>query len=148
MEGVEVVVPDASIIIKWFVEEDYSKEADLLRRDYVNQFIDIAVPSIIYYEVMNALRYSGIFGEDELNQIGDALHAYQFLEIPLKGEYLRETVKRALKHGVTIYDASYLAIAHIEKAILYTADEKLIEKVNDPNLIKHIKEYKPKKLNT
>ena len=124
MERVEVVVPDASIIVKWFVEEEYYAQANLLRKDYLNQLIDIIVPNIVYYEVMNALRYSGIYGEDELNQIGEALEAYQFLDIPLKGEYLRETVKRALKHGVTIYDASYLAIAYVEKATLYTADEK------------------------
>ena len=145
MEGVEVVVPDASIIVKWFVEEEYSENANNLRIDYLDQLIDIAVPDIVYYEVLNALRYSGIYGEDELSQIGEALHAYQFLDIPLKGEYLREAVKRALKHGITIYDASYLAVAYIRNAILYTADERLIEKVNNPKLVKHIKEYKSRR---
>jgi len=143
MERNKIVVPDASVIVKWFVEEEYTHEANQLRRDYVNQFIEIMVPNIIYYEVVNALRYSGVYGEDELIQVGEALQAYQFLEIPLKGEYLKETVKRALKHGITIYDACYVAIASIEKAILYTADEKLIDKINEPTLIKHIKEYKP-----
>ncbi|HIQ13507.1 MAG TPA: PIN domain-containing protein [Thermoprotei archaeon] len=147
MERVEVIVPDASIVVKWFIQEEYYREADRLRLDYVNQVIDIAVPNIIYYEVLNALRYSGIYGEDEINEIGEVLHAYQFLDIPLKGEYLRESVRTALKYGVTIYDASYIAIAHIMRAILYTADEKLISKVNNPSLIKHIRDYRVERPN-
>ncbi len=145
MEGEEIVVPDASVVVKWFIEEEYTDKADELRRDYVDQLIDIAVPELIYYEVLNALRYSGVFGEDELINIGEALHGFQFLELPLKGEFLRETIRRALKHGITIYDACYIAVASIEKGTLYTADEKLLEKLRGLKNAKHIREYKSRR---
>lgn len=145
MEGEEIVVPDASVVVKWFIEEEYTDKADELRRDYVDQLIDIAVPELVYYEVLNALRYSGVFGEDELINIGEALHGFQFLELPLKGEFLRETIRRALKHGITIYDACYIAVASIEKGTLYTADEKLLEKLRGLKNAKHIREYKSRR---
>ena len=145
MEGEEIVVPDASVVVKWFIEDEYTDKADELRRDYVDQLIDIAVPELIYYEVLNALRYSGVFGEDELTTIGEVLQGFQFLELPLKGEFLRETIRRALKHGITIYDACYIAVASIEKGTLYTADEKLLEKLGGLTNAKHIKEYKSRR---
>jgi len=34
------VVTDASAVVKWFVEEEYSREARLLRDTYVDGLID------------------------------------------------------------------------------------------------------------
>jgi len=36
-----------------------------LKKDYINQYIDIAVSELLPYEALNALRYSYAFGEDE-----------------------------------------------------------------------------------
>ena len=41
VERGEVVV-DASVVIKWFVEEEYSREARLLRDTYANGLVDLA----------------------------------------------------------------------------------------------------------
>ena len=139
----KLVVVDASVVIKWFVEEEYSENALKLRDDYVNQLIDIAVPSLLFYEVMNALKYSHAFGEDELREVGSILEGYQFLVIPLEGKYREQTIRRAVKHGITIYDASYIAIGDLRGCKTYTADEKLITKVGGKDeTITHIKHYK------
>jgi len=138
----KLIVVDASVVVKWFVEEDFSKDADRIRYDYLNQLIDIAVPSLLRYEVLNALRYSYAFGEDELKEIGKVLDDYQFLTIPLIEEYLDETIRRALKHGITIYDASYIAIGDVRNCEVYTADNKLLNKVGYDPILKHVKNYK------
>ena len=138
----KLIVVDASVVVKWFVEEDFSKDADRIRNDYLNQLIDIAVPSLLRYEVLNALRYSYAFGEDELKEIGKVLDDYQFLTIPLIKEYLDETIRRALKHGITIYDASYIAIGDVRNCEVYTADNKLLNKVGYDPILKHVKNYK------
>ncbi|OYT31485.1 MAG: PIN domain nuclease [Thermoprotei archaeon] len=137
-----LIVVDASVVVKWFVEEEYSKDADRIRKDYLNQLIDIAVPSLLKYEVLNALRYSHAFGEDELREVGKALDDYQFLTIPLREEYLDGTIRRALKHGITIYDASYIAIGDVRRCEVYTADNKLLNKVGDDPIIKHVRNYR------
>jgi len=38
------------------------------------------------------------------------------------------TIEVAIRKGIAIYDASYVALALIEKVDLYTADEKLLMK--------------------
>ena len=61
MERREVVV-DASVVVKWFIEEEFSREARLLRDAYADGLVDIVTPSLLPYEVLNALKYSGAFG--------------------------------------------------------------------------------------
>jgi len=43
----------------------------LLRDAYAIEVLDLVAPSILPYEVLNALKYSGGFGEDELKEILD-----------------------------------------------------------------------------
>jgi len=136
-----LIVADASVITKWFIEEEYSAEANMLREDYINQLIDIAVPQILYYEVLNALKYSYQFSEDELLSVGQALEDYQFLVIPLGGRYLEQTIRRAIIHGITIYDASYIAIGDVRKCKVFTADEKLLRKISGNAPLYHIRDY-------
>ncbi len=73
-----VLVVDASVVVKWFVLEEYSDEAGLLKRAYVEGLVDLASPSLLLYEVLNALKYSAAFGEDELKRIARVLEDYQF----------------------------------------------------------------------
>ena len=134
-------VVDASVIVKWFVDEEYSDKALLLERNYVEKNIDIIVPELLYYEVLNALKYSHHFGEDELKDVLRALVDYQFDTRNLSGEIGEKTIELAMRKGITVYDAAYVAIALSEKIYLWTADEKLIKKLEDLNIIKHIKEY-------
>lgn len=141
MERAKVIV-DASVIVKWFVEENYFREARLLRDSYANGLIDIVVPSLMYYEVINALKYSGEFGEDELKEIAEILEDFQFTEFSLKGRFALRSIEIAMRKGLTIYDASYVALAYELNSELYTADEKLIMKVNDPKRVKHIRQFK------
>ncbi len=137
-----VLVVDASVVVKWFVLEEYSDEAGLLKRAYVEGLVDLASPSLLLYEVLNALKYSAAFGEDELKRIARVLEDYQFTLYPLQGELAQKTVEIAMRKGVTIYDASYVALAHMLDTVLYTADEKLIGKIGDPNTVEHIASFK------
>jgi len=141
MERKEVIV-DASVVVKWFVEEEYSREARLVRDAYANGLIDIAAPSLLPYEVLNALKYSGAFGEEELKEVAKTLEDFQLTLYNLEGKLAEKSVELAMRKGITIYDASYVALAQILNTELYTADEKLIRKVRGLNIIKHIAQFK------
>ena len=52
-------VIDASIIAKWFVDEEGTEESLKLRTDHIEGRILIAVPELLFLEVLNALRYKG-----------------------------------------------------------------------------------------
>ncbi|ALL01893.1 hypothetical protein Pyrde_1850 [Pyrodictium delaneyi] len=140
MEGGQVVV-DASVVVKWFIVEEYSSEARLLRDAYVEGLIDLAAPELLPFEVLNALRYSGAFGEDELKEVARVLDDFQLALFRLEGELALRAVEVAMRKGVTIYDASYVALAELLGATLYTADEKLIRKTRDLGVVKHVSEF-------
>jgi predicted nucleic acid-binding protein len=57
MERTKIVV-DASVAVKWFVEEEFSDLALKLRDMHVNGLVDLVAPSLMPYEVLNALKYS------------------------------------------------------------------------------------------
>ena len=53
----ERTIIDASIAVKWFVAERDSEKALTLRGMYEREKIELVAPSLIYYEVANALRF-------------------------------------------------------------------------------------------
>ncbi len=137
----KVVVVDASVVVKWFVEEEFSEEARMLRDAYVDRIIDLAAPSLLPYEVLNALKYSGAFGEEELIEISNTLRDFQITLYELLGKVAEEAVRIAMRKGVTIYDASYVSLARHLNTVLYTADNKLVRKIDDKERVKHIMEF-------
>ena len=141
VEELKVVVVDASVIAKWFVEEEYSAEALKVREDYINRLIDIAVPELLPFEVLNALRFNPEFGENQLKESARALAKYGLWLFPVLGELAEKTVENAFKYGITIYDSSYLSLAMMEGKPFYTADENLIAKLKGNPYVHHIREY-------
>ena len=95
-----------------------SKGALRLRDAFINGLIDLIAPSILHFEVLNALKYSGAFGEDELKEVARILDDYQFTLYGLEGIYSEKTIEVAMRKGITIYDASYVALALIHNTIL------------------------------
>jgi predicted nucleic acid-binding protein len=140
VERSEKVVVDASVVAKWFLEEVHSEKAMDIRLDYINGLVDLVAPDLLPYEVLNALRYDPDFGKADLEKVATAIEDYQLLLVPLK----TGAVDMAYEYGISIYDASYLALAKEMGVELYTADEKLLDKVSDFKQAKHLSDYKAK----
>lgn len=138
MEEKKIVV-DASVVAKWFLEEKFSDKALKLRNDYVRGLITIAAPSLLEYEVLNALKYSKLYTADELREIGVSLNKYGFEIYELEGKLKELTIKISMENNVTIYDASYVALAKHLNTKLYTADQELARKF--PESVVHIRNY-------
>jgi predicted nucleic acid-binding protein len=135
------IVADASILVKWFVSEPFSKESLRLRRQHIGLERRIVVPSLARYEVLNALKYGGGFGTNELIRVAKDLEDYQLVEVPLNGKYGELTIQIASDYGITIYDSSYISLGKIENLSVFTADEKLLEKLEgekDFGFVQHI----------
>ena len=137
----EVVVVDASVILKWFVDEEYSDKALDLRDDYVSRMVDIASPELLPFEVLNALRYNPEFGEKDMKECAVAIERYGLWLFPLLGELAEKSIENALKYGISIYDACYVSLGELKTVIVYTADEKLLKKVKDTPWLRHISDY-------
>ena len=89
MSAAEVVV-DASIIVKWFVEEEGSDKSLKLRDRYIEGEIRIIAPELMIFETLNALYYNRLFsGEESIRNT--QMHTTD------------EKLMRKLKHGYQKY---------------------------------------------
>lgn len=140
MAGEALVVADASVIVKWFVEEEHTDAALRFREDYLDRVVDVASPDLLPYEVLNALRYNPVLGERHLKEIAEALDKYSLWLVPLEGELALRCVENAVRHGISVYDAAYISLGQIKETPVYTADRALMNRVQDER-VRHISAY-------
>lgn len=122
--------------MKWFIEEDFSDTARRMRDSFVTGKLAISVPSLLFYETLNVLWHSGLYGEEELVLLARSLSKYGFDVHEPRGNIYEQSATLSSRHNVSIYDATYVALALLLKATLYTADSELIEKF--PEATRHI----------
>ena len=140
MAGEALVVADASVVVKWFVEEEHTDAALRLRDDYVDRTVDIVSPDLLPYEVLNALRYSPGLGENQLNEIVEALDKYSLWLTPFEGDLTRACVENSMRHRISVYDSAYISLGQIKEIPVYTADRRLMNRVGDER-VRHISTY-------
>ena len=136
----KIVVLDASVIVKWFNEEIYTDNAVILKEKYLKKQFIIYEPSLLFYEVSNALRYNSELGEKDVVQAIQNLIDLQLKIVGIDKWFLK-SISLAYNHGITIYDSAYIALGLSLHAPIYTADEKLEKKVQLSDVI-HLKQVK------
>ena len=116
------LVVDASVAVKWFVEEEYSAEAVRL----LESRHELHAPRLLASEVGNALWRKARAGELERSKAGTLSAAIS--DAPVRWaedeEYSPEAVRLALALERPVYDCLYLALAHRVGATLVTADAR------------------------
>ncbi|MEM0309100.1 MAG: type II toxin-antitoxin system VapC family toxin [Thermofilaceae archaeon] len=122
------VVSDASVVVKWFIEEKWSEQALKLRDMHVSGQVTVAAPELLFFEVLNALRASRLFTEEELKMAANSLLNYRIERHQLSKPLAEKTVEVASRTRLTIYDAAYVALAVTLDTILYTADDEIVKK--------------------
>jgi len=125
-----VIVVDASIAVKWTVDEPGRREA----RQVLTWGREMFAPELILVEVGNALRR-----KERLGQVSEAMTANALTA--LAGEIVLVSTRelwedalglsRRLQHS--IYDCFYLALA-MSRGLLVTSDEKLVRKAQANDL--------------
>ncbi len=122
-----ITVVDASVALKWFLQESDTEHAMRLRERHLTGEILLAAPDLLLYEVGNALRFKHDF---TVTGIQEALTALLRLQLELIGpteRLLHHAVALARQSRLTYYDALYLAAASELEARLITADKRLHE---------------------
>ena len=138
-------VVDASIIAKWILSgEPYQENTAKLKEDFATGQVELCAPTLIIYEVANALWRAVKLGRVSENDAKEALEALEDMKIELYEFGWTEAsqgLSIASRLDLTVYDAAYLFIAEKTRASLLTADEKLYEKAKAHFKIIHIKDY-------
>jgi len=120
-------VLDASVVLKWFVNEDDGEQALRLREEFYHGEREIA-PDLLLYEVANALRYNPDFTVEEIVQALRTLFDMGIWIITPTYALLSKVVELAKSLDITCYDATYLALAEeleFEFITAITADKRL-----------------------
>ena len=124
----KVVVPDASVLLKWVLaspDEQDVEPALRLREAALDGRVVLKVPSLWVYEVGNVLtrRFP-----KRARALLDALMAFELDEGTQSDEWLDRAVSLTRRYDVTFYDAAYHALAVVERGIFVTADVKYVRK--------------------
>ena len=123
-----VAVVDASVVAKWYIPERDHDAARDLRDAYLDGHHDLLAPTLLPFEVINALKFSGHYDGDRLREASQTLPEYGIELVPYRTAGPVAAVARDL--DVTIYDASYVSLASTRNGMLYTADTELLDAAN------------------
>ena len=120
---------DASIAIKWFFDEVDSGKALKLQSKLKNGLIKVCVPQIFFFEVIKVIKTKPVSTSQDVNRVVGVIFDLPFVSRKADKELLKNANFYAQKYNLTIYDASYIALAKTIRVNLITADDKLRDKV-------------------
>jgi predicted nucleic acid-binding protein len=125
---VNPLVIDASIAVKWVVEEDGTAEALSLRRD-----MKLIAPDLLSAECANILWKKvrrGELSRDEALVAARLLQAADMEMLPSRS-FLKAAARIAIELDHPAYDCVYIALAIAKDCPFATADERLVRKLGD-----------------
>src|SRR4030043_1601321 len=114
---------DASVALKWqFEDEEVTSSATALLEDFVEGKIELIVPTLFPYEIINAINVA-----INRKRIGEevgyrALNYITSLGIGLRNfdNLIELTFYMARQYGLSSYDSAYMALAEKEKCDFLT----------------------------
>ena len=138
---------DASVVIKWFKDEDekYVDFALSIQNEKLQGDFEIIVPDLLFHEVLNTFLTKPGFTRKDISAIKESLIKMNMKVIYPGSKLFEETINISLKNKLTFYDALYIAVADANDAILYTEDMEILSCSKDYGFIRHIKDYTPAK---
>ena len=124
-----MTVLDASVIIKWILDDESQSAAALVYREqHITGANQIAVPELLFYEIATVLATKTPLTAEEAVEglqfvIGSELDGYS-----LGPEEFGEAIRLAKKFKISLYDSSYIALASALECNFITADAQLASK--------------------
>jgi predicted nucleic acid-binding protein len=130
-----VVIVDASIAIKWTLNESDSSAALALLAHWNDEEIEVLAPALLAYEVTNALyrrvRKGEIPFEDARRGLTEIIFKVVEFDFPEDPDFNIRALELGQQCGLpAAYDSHYLALAEREGCELWTADLRMWNSVN------------------
>lgn len=124
MSGAAVV--DASVALAWVLPGEGTEQALRLREEAVARpALALLAPSLFWYEVGNVLWRAARQGRMAGDAAMSALEALGRFAIEARQVRAAACLELALAEGVSVYDASYIALALDAGCPLWTLDRGL-----------------------
>ncbi|MEK7188723.1 MAG: type II toxin-antitoxin system VapC family toxin [Patescibacteria group bacterium] len=126
------IVPDSSVVVKWVNQQNELNldQADKLLSDVQAGKVELIVPELAKYELGNALLKKGLSDAQAFQSLG-TIYSLPIQFVPETEELAGVAYQMASKVRLTedtpkftYYDASFVALAKQEEAVLVTANPK------------------------
>ena len=120
------MIIDANVILRaFFPDESGQAQAHALIHDYVMGAVPISVPTLLPYEVCNAVLQAVRRGRIAEEQAREILQAFEDLSVPVLPIAPMRVLETARRFDCSGYDAAYLALAEEVGTTLVTGDRRL-----------------------
>ena len=141
MTDSQIIVPDASVILKWVLpssDEPDVEYALTLRDAIASGDVQALVPGLWIYEVGNTLARRL---PELASSMLDALLRFGLVVAPESPAWLQEVLGLTKRYGVTFYDAAYHAHAIINGGVFVTADAGYVRRAEEAGFLKRLYEW-------
>lgn len=138
-----LLVPDASVLLKWVLPSDDEPDADkalLLRAAILEEAVRAMLPALWLYEVGNTIARR--FPEQASDWLS-ALLKFGLEEVQPSQSWLAKTLELTRRYEVSFYDAAYHALALVHKGLFVTADSRYVNRVADIGSVVALSEWQP-----
>lgn len=125
------MIVDASVILSAFFPDEDQAQAQTLIREHVMGRVELAAPTMLLYEVTNAVVQARRRERISDEQAGNVLTSFEGLGIALKPVTWQQILPLALRFDRSAYDAAYLALAEMTEQPLITGDRRLYNAVHE-----------------
>jgi predicted nucleic acid-binding protein len=121
---------DSSVVLKWFRRSEVlCEEAVWVRQAYLKGQIRLHLTDLLFYEVANVLRCKPDLNTMIVQKAMESLFEMRLPIERLSADRLARSIEVAFKYQVTLYDATFVAIAESANLDLLTADLKLARRL-------------------
>lgn len=128
-------VVDASVVIKWFVEESGTGRSLKLLDGILEGEIVVYAPELLLYEVGNVLYKGKGFNEIQIVECLDVVDGCGLRLEPLSMPLMEIAADFMLQYKMTFYDAAYAALAYSMHIPLISCDAKGHKKIKKVEVV-------------
>ncbi len=128
---------DSSVIVKWLNQENETnveKADDLLESAYKGK-MTLLVPELAKYEVGKALLMGKKLTSEQGVEALDLFYSLPLRFVSETNEMAKDTFQISIQAGITYCDASFVALAKQEEAVLVTDNPKHQAKIDGVKVV-------------
>lgn len=131
-----MIVLDASVLLKWFIKESDSEIALQWKENLLQRNVNIVIPDLALYEIINVLRFKSAVTEEAIKTILPAIFDLGLEIITPSQQLLAEALHLSFATELSIYDCIYLALANELGTKLVTADKHIFRQAEPLGKVK------------
>jgi predicted nucleic acid-binding protein len=125
------MIVDASVLLRAFFPDEQQAQAQALIRDHVTGRVRLVAPTLMLYEVTNAVVQAVRRGRITDEEGEDILTAFDGLGVRMEPVTWQQVLPLARRFDRSAHDAAYLALAEARGETLVTGDLRLYNAVRD-----------------